>query len=147
MSADCGRPFSEELLSGFVDAVLSQGDHQRVRLHIEQCEHCRGRVEELATLRRAALETTFKPPIDDQWNEAPRGVVSRLARNLGWLVLVVWALATVALLVWLPEQGSAEPFARFVIIGSLVGWAALLISVAIDRFKARRKDIYREVEK
>ena len=73
LPAPCGRRFPEELLSGYLDRALTQGEEQRVRVHVEDCAACRTLLDELAALRETAMTTRFQIPPDDQWDdgEAP----------------------------------------------------------------------------
>ena len=64
MSERCERSFDEALLSGYLDRALTQGDEQRVRVHVEDCGTCRTALDEMARLRDATLQTEFKLPAD-----------------------------------------------------------------------------------
>ena len=41
----------DEMLSGYLDGELTQGDRQRVQLHLESCAKCRTAFDEMAELR------------------------------------------------------------------------------------------------
>ena len=129
--APCGRRFPEELLSGYLDRALTQGEHQRVRVHLEDCAACRGLLAELAALRETAMNTRFLIPADDQWNERPRGGLSRVLRGGGWLVATA------------PES----LFEKLLIFGGASGGALLFLSALVDRLRALPGDRYRRVEK
>lgn len=141
----CG--IDRELLSGFIDEVLTQGDRQRVRVHLSACVDCRQEVEDLMAIRTAARTTRFLPVDDGQWDETPRGGISRWSRNVGWLLLLVWLLATVGLVVVRPAWSGNRWVEHFLVVGSIVGWGALLLSAGLDRLRARRTDVYRGVRK
>lgn len=143
--AACGR--QNEELSGYLDGMLTQGDAQRVRLHLERCDRCRRLVEDMSQNRRAAMTTRFVPVSDDQFDETPRSLVSRVARDLGWGVLLVWLLVTLGLALWLPKDISEDTWTRVLLGGSLVGWGALFLSALLDRLKTMKGDIYRGVRK
>jgi anti-sigma factor RsiW len=147
MSDNCGRTFDEALLSGYVDRVLTQGDRQRVELHLEACRSCRTLVDELADLRAAALSTVFPVPDDRQWDERPRGPASRAARRAGWIVLLVWLLGAGAYAAYhlaLVTEGWTE---RLLVFGGFSGLAVLLLSVLLDRIRDMKTDRYRGVLK
>ena len=89
----------------------------------------------------------FELPTDDQWNEAPRGLASRLSFGLGWLLLLVWAIGILGLVVghlWSEALSLTE---KLVIFGGLSGGALLLLSVLIDRLKTMGRDPYRRVQR
>lgn len=93
MTARCGRTFDEILLSGYIDGTLTQSEEQRVRIHLEDCPVRRRAVAEMAGLREVAMSSQFRMPLETEWSENPRTGGSRLSFGLGWLLLLVWALA------------------------------------------------------
>lgn len=147
MNETCGRSFDEALLTGYLDGVLTQADDQRVRLHLEECADCRRLIEEMRETREATMTTRFELPADDQWNEAPRGLASRMSFGLGWVVLLIWAVGLVGLVVghlWSDDLPLTE---KLLVFGGLSGVALLLLSVLIDRLKTLRDDPYRRVQR
>ena len=147
MSSNCGRTFDEALLTGYLDGVLTQADRQRVRLHLEECVDCRRLIDEMSETREATMTTRFELPADDQWNEAPRGLASRLSAGLGWTLLLVWLVGMAGLLVghiWSDEMPLIE---KLLIFGGLSGIVLLFLSALIDRLKTMRTDPYRRVQK
>ncbi len=147
MSGNCGRTFDEALLTGYLDGVLTQADDQRVRLHLEQCEECRRLIDEMRETREATMTTRFEVPTDDQWNEAPRGLASRLSFGLGWMVLLLWVTGMLGLVVGHVGSAGVSVAEKLLLFGGLGGGALLFLSVLIDRLKTMRKDPYRRVEK
>jgi len=143
----CGRRFAEELLSGYLDDALTQGDDQRVRLHLEDCPNCRAQVEEMSKLREVTMSTRFVEPRDDQWDERPRGTASRLSRGVGWLLVVAWLAIVAGFAAWqFATSPEALTLKTFVFAGVL-GVVLLFLSVVIDRVKAMKTDRYRGIEK
>jgi len=146
-AASCGRRFDEELLSGYLDGALTQGERQRVRLHLEDCPACRAELAEMTDLREAAMSTRFALPADDQWNEAPRGAVSRLSRGTGWLLVVVWIVAVAGFALWELATGPASLVEKLLVFAGLSGAALLFVSVLVDRLRTWPVDRYRRVPK
>ena len=147
MNEKCGRTFDEALLTGHLDGALTQADDQRVRLHVEQCADCRRLIDEMRETREATMTTRFELPADDQWDEAPRGLASRLSFGLGWILLLIWAVGLLGLVVghlWSDAMPLTE---KLLLFGGLSGGALLFLSVLIDRLRTMRKDPYRRVEK
>lgn len=147
MTQACPRAFDETLISGHLDGELTQATAQRVRLHLEDCVHCRALLEDLRTMREAAVSTEFVKPDDTQWDERPRGTTSRFARGAGWLVLVVWAVAVTVFGLWQFWRSAANLGERLMVFGGISAVALLFISVVLDRIASARTDPYREVEK
>lgn len=143
----CGRRFDEELLSGFLDRALTQGDEQRVRLHLEDCPECRTRLAEMTALREITMSTRFAFPADDQWDETPHGPVSLWSRRLGWALLGTWAAGLACFLLWQMASGPEGLLEKSLVFGGLLGAALLFISVLSDRLRAMPSDRYRNVFK
>jgi anti-sigma factor RsiW len=141
------HPIDPTMLTGFIDGVLTQGDRQRVAVHLETCEECRRTVEEMRMIRDVARSTPFRTLTDDQWSEAPRSSLSRWARNAGWALLALWLVATIVLITVLPDQDVDPGLGRVMIWGAVAGWLALFASAALDRYATARTDVYRAVKK
>lgn len=140
-------PFDESLLSGYLDGELTQGEAQRVRVHLEDHPESRRLLEEMAAMRDAALSTRLPVPDDDQWDPAPRGPLSRMSRRIGWLLVLVWMAATVTLGVrgwWTADAPwTVKAFAVVAVGGPLL----LLVSVLVDRLRVMKTDRYRRVKR
>ncbi len=147
MTEGCNRRFDEELLSGYADAALSQGDEQRVRVHLEDCAICSDRVREIHTLREATMGSEFEVPQDDQWKETPRTGGSAFSSSLGWLLVAVWAVASTAYGLFEYARSGEDLVWKLLAFAGLGGFALLLVSVALDRLKTWKTDRYTEVEK
>ena len=137
----------DELLSAHLDGELTQAAGQKVRIHLEGCRHCRVLLDELRTMREAAMSTEFSKPDDSQWDERPRGGASLVVRGVGWIFAVVWAVAFAAYALWQFWQGSANLVERLLVFGGLSAVTLLFLSVLLDRLSSARTDPYREVEK
>ena len=145
--SDCGRPFDESLLTGYLDGVLTQEDAQGVRIHLEDCGTCRELMEDLEMMRKTTMGTQFSVPDDDQWDERPRGTASGFASGVGWTMLLLWVVGIAGFALgqlWSSAQGALE---KLLIFGGLSGGALLFLSVLIDRLRARETDRYRRVKK
>jgi predicted anti-sigma-YlaC factor YlaD len=147
MTDRCPTAFDETLISGHLDGELTQGAEQKVRLHMEDCSHCRQLFEELAAMREAALSTEFRTPRDSQWDERPQSGATFALRSVGWLVAIVWAVGLAGFALWQWWQGSDNLVERLMVFGGLSAFALLFLSVLADRIQAARTDPYREVEK
>lgn len=147
MAERCPSGLDRSLLSGHLDGELTQAAEQRVRIHLEDCAACRASYQELVELREATMGTRLEHPTDDQWREAPRGVVSTASRGLGWTFLILWILATAGFGLWQVWQDVDDPFERLLVFGGLSALVLLFLSVLLDRLRARRSDPYEEVER
>ncbi|MDJ0925868.1 MAG: zf-HC2 domain-containing protein [Acidimicrobiia bacterium] len=140
--------FDEALLSGYLDGELTQGDAQRVRLHLEGCAACVSTMEQLSTLRETTMNTEFQIPEDTQWDETPRGALSRLFHNFGWLIAAGWVVGLVAYVIWQMATGSESVQWEGVLgFALLLALGLIVLSALLDRLKTRKNDPYRKVLK
>ena len=144
---DCGRPFEEALLSGYIDGVLTQGDEQRVRVHLEDCAECGEKVSAIRALREATMTTQFDVPADDQWSEAPRTDGSVSALRVGWVLVVLWAVGSTGYGLYEFATAEGPIFWKLVAFAGIAGFALLLLSVLLDRVATWKDDPYRQVRK
>lgn len=147
MAERCPTSFDETLVSGHLDGELTQAAEQKVRIHLEDCGHCRSVLEEFRALREATMSTEFSTPKDNQWDERPRSGASFAARSTGWIAAVIWAVFVATYTMWQVWQGTESLFERMLVFGGLSAFALLFLSVLLDRINAARTDPYREVEK
>lgn len=143
----CPTGFDDTLVSGYLDEELTQGDAQRVRLHLEDCAPCRQMYAELGEIRAASRSTPFRPPPDDGWDERPRGSLSLVSRNVGWLLLGVWAVVVVGVALWALATSPGTLLEKLIPVS--VGGAVVLLflSVLLDRLRTLKTDRYRRVQK
>jgi predicted anti-sigma-YlaC factor YlaD len=139
--------FDEALLTGYLDRMLSQGDRQRVDLHLESCSSCRSLFDTMTAVRGAARETRFAVPSDEQWQERPRTTGSRWARTAGWSLLAVWAVTLCAFLLFQLASSGEPLWEKVAVLGGLGAAGILLVSVLLDRLHDLPTDRYRGVQK
>ena len=143
----CQRPFPEELLTGYMDRALTQSEEQQVRLHVESCTSCRQLIDEMSTLREAAASTPFATPAKDEWDELPKTLLSGASRSLGWLILLIWAIALVLFVGWQVATSPGAWTEKALIFGSGTGLSLLLLSAFLDRRRTLRTDRYTRVRR
>lgn len=147
MADQCPCSFDETLISGHLDGELTQAAEQKVRIHLEDCPHCRTLLGDLQTLREATMSTEFSKPDDNQWDERPRSSTSFLTRSTGWVLAVAWLATVIGYGLWTMWQSMDNILERLLVFGGLSALALLFISVVLDRVVSSRTDRYREVEK
>lgn len=147
MTTTCERPFDEELVSGYLDGALPQGQAQRVRLHLEDCGECRKLHREIQTLRQTARSTRFETPGDDEWPELPRTRPSLWSRFAGWTLLIGWAVAVAVFALWRFLAHAGDPLQVFLVLGLPGALLLLFLSVLFDRLRDLKTDRYRGVHR
>jgi predicted anti-sigma-YlaC factor YlaD len=140
--------FDEALLSAYLDDELTQEESQRVRLHLEECASCRATFEGMKEIREATMTTPFATFDDGQWDERPRGPLSRLLRGGGWALLLIWILGVSYIGLREVSAGPSMTGPEILLVFGLVGGGVLLfLSVLIDRLQTYKTDRYRRVQK
>ncbi len=139
--------FDEALISGYLDRELTQGDDQRVRIHLMECARCRALADELTNIREAAMSTSFPVPDDRQWDETPRSGLSTFLRNFGWTLLVLWVVGLSGFMLWHLITDGEDLVEKLLVFGAWLGFGLVFLSVLMDRLKSYKTDRYRGVEK
>lgn len=139
--------FDESLISGYLDGELTQGEAQRVRVHLEDCAECRATADDLRHLKEATMTTEFQVPDDTQWDETPRTGLSGVLRNAGWAIAAVWLAITIGFVVWQVATDSENLFETVIVFGFWLAAGLVLLSVLIDRLQTRKTDPYRRIQK
>ena len=137
----------EELLTGYIDAELTQQDSQRVAIHIEQCEECRKTYRELQQLQHAVHETRYPELEQEALDKMMNDMTSRTVQGVAWFALSAGLAMIIAFAVyafWI-ETGMSwyEKLAMSLIWGGGIG---LFVSVLRQRLIARKTDKYRRVK-
>ena len=147
MSDQQGTTFDEALLSGYLDGELTQAQAQRVRIQLEDSAAARTLLEELRQMRQATISTRFPVPSDDQWDERPRGLSSRLSRYFGLGTMAIWLVAIAVFALWMMAHSSGHWGVPLFVFGGMAGLGLVMLSVVLDRLRTLKTDRYRKVQK
>lgn len=139
--------FDEALISGYLDGELTQGDEQRVRIHLEDCTDCRNVAYEMRRIKEATMTTEFQAPDDTQWDETPRGSVSGFLHNFGWMIALAWLVAIIGYGIWQAVTDVENLWEVVLVFGLWLGFGLVFLSVLIDRVRTFKTDPYRRIEK
>ena len=137
----------EDMLSTYLDGELTQGENQRVRIHLENSADAREEFRQLLALKRVTSELAFSPPPDDRMDELQNRLSVKAPRQLGWILAVIgsiaWAIYATYLFV------TSDMFwLRKSIIGSIaIGLLLVLVSIARQRMLELPHDRYRGVKR
>ena len=136
-----------ELLSGYLDGELTQGDRQRVELHIETCPACQKTFDEMTCLRNDVGKLSFGEMSSEEWSKIMNGVTVRTSRFFGWVLYIGSLLLLIG-------YGSYEfaiddevpALIKTGIAGVVIGIILLLVSVIRQRMISARHDKYKDVQ-
>lgn len=137
----------EGLLSGYLDGELTQGDRQRVEVHMEACDECRQTYEHMTQLRNQIGGLPVGKLSSGEWDQIMHGVSIRTSRGLGWLLyltglVVLVAYAAIAFL----RDNTIDAVIKVCVAAIVIGILLLLISVIQQRRTAAKTDIYKDVQ-
>lgn len=138
----------KNLLSAFLDGELTQAGHQRVRIHLEDCEECRAELQQLRELKNLTGSLEFVDPPEDKMREFEQRLSVQAPRRLGWGLLLAGVVVWVAYAVYLFATSPTLPSWEKLTVGAVViGLVLLLISVARQRWLELPHDRYRGVKR
>ena len=94
------------------------------------------------------MNTEFQVPEDTQWDETPRGALSRFLHNFGWLIAGMWVVGIAAYLIWqIATDSESVQFESLLGFGVFLAFGLIVGSAVVDRMKTRKNDPYRKVLK
>lgn len=137
-----------ELLSGYLDEELVQGDQQRVRVHLSQCENCRQVYNQMSQLRKAVSKSLSQPELSQQqWEKIMNDIPARVSRSIGWVLLIVGAITLSGFLIWHFAIDDEIPlFVKITTSAIFFGVVSLFVSVLRQRWVAQKTDRYKDVQ-
>jgi anti-sigma factor RsiW len=137
----------DDMLSGYLDGELTQGDRQQVEVHLETCAGCRSVYDQLASLRQTVGQMSFEQMSQERWGAMMNDVTVRTSRGAGWLLYVAGLIVVCGYAAYAFMIDDAVPALIKSGAGALVvGLLLLFVSVLRERLMARRTDKYEDVE-
>ena len=139
---------TEELLSPYLDEELLQFKVQLVENHLRECASCK---ETLATYRKLRQEMKglqFSEPDKAQLAANRPPIVIKVTRGTGWLLVIAFAVTMICFGAYeFVTEPAVDAFVKIVVLGFILGFVLLFISVLHERIIQGKTDKYKEVEK
>lgn len=144
------HPVEHRELMRLLDGELSDGERRRVEEHLAACTECR---REVAVYRSIGEDLASGDGVGHGRGRAGVGgstwdaVHRRITRPTGWILLVAGAVCWLAWGVWsyvTPPGVAIEKLATGALV---IGLVILFASVACERWRDRKTDPYRDVER
>lgn len=137
----------QELLSGYLDGELTQGDRQRVEVHVASCAACRKTFEQMSQLRDEVGRLEFGEMGPGEWSAALNGAGVKTSRWLGWVLYVGGAVLLVGYGIYeFIVDGKAPSIIKVGVVGLYLGLGLLFVSVLRQRMIASKSDNYKDVQ-
>ena len=136
-----------ETLMRYLDDELTPEGRERVERHLSGCTECRREVEMFRRVKRDLSELPGGPLRDGGRGSVWDAVSRRVARPLGWLLLVAGAVLWGGWAAWVFVTAEAALFEKLFTGAVVIGLALLLASVGWERYREWQHDPYRDVRK
>ena len=137
-----------DLLSGYLDEELTQGDYQKVDVHLRDCPACQKTINEMRLFRNAVASSQQPEKLaDGQWEKIVNDLPGKASAGTGWVFLIAGVLTLAGLGIW--EFAVADDILIGVKIGvGAVGFGVLLLFVSVlrQRLISWRTDKYKDVK-
>lgn len=137
----------DDALSGYIDGELTQQDRQRVELHCQQCDTCRGHLDDLLALRERMGQARLSPIGEDRWRETMNDSTVKSTRSIGWILFLAGCIGVTLLIAHALFIDAGLSVQEKFLFGALYGGLGLLlVSVIRQRWIESKTDKYNDVE-
>ncbi len=137
-----------DLLSGYLDNELTQGDQQRVEVHLRECDKCRQILDDMTRLQGVISQTQSRPSLpEERWDQIMNDLPSRASQGLGWILLIAGAVTLLGLAIWefaIDDQVTLP--VKLAVAGVWFGLLFLFMSVLRQRLLSWKTDKYKDVK-
>lgn len=134
-----------ETLMRYLDGELPPGDRERVETTLSDSTETRREMELFRAMKEdlAGLSFSPTPRSDSVWSRVNR----KLARPLGWTLVVAGAAVWVAYGSWIYITSPVEPWEKLATGAIVIGMLVLLATVIAEQYRAYSTDPYRDVQR
>jgi len=130
----------------YVDGELTNDERARMEEHLKTCSQCGEAVRAYRRMRELSRQLRFREPPPEFWDEYPQGVLNRLGRGIGWVLVIVFGLVLAVYgLVSLWIDSHTPLTVKFCLTGLLAGFGVLLGTVLRQRLREAKTDPYKEI--
>ena len=142
----------KELMMGYLDDELDEGQSKALEAHLAGCKECSGELEEFRKLKQITEGVTLAEPEDRLWEQYWGGVYNRTERSFGW---ILFGVSGILLLMYagfkcieaIVKDPTVGVLLKAGLLALIAGAAILLVSVARERLYFRKRDRYKDVRR
>lgn len=137
-----------ELISGYLDDELTQGDYQRVGVHLQSCERCRQMLDEMTKLRGAVALSQPRAELEsERWERIMNDLPARASRGIGWILFISGLVTLLGLAIWeFAIDNEVQLHVKLAVAGIWFGLLFLFLSVLRQRLVSWKSDKYKDVK-
>lgn len=137
----------EQMLSGYLDGELTQGDRQRVEVHIDACPSCQRVYDDLSELQDQVGQLKLDRMSPSEWSSIMSNVPIKGSRSIGWILLIAGSVIISVYGMWeFATDDTVPALVKTSLFAIYLGLAFLLISVGWQRLVERKTDKYKDIE-
>ena len=138
----------DELLSGYLDDELTQGDFQRVEVHLRSCEKCRQTLDAMTKLQKAVANSQAAAELEqERWEKIMTDLPAKASRGIGWILFIAGFITLVSVAIWeFAVDDNTALHVKLAVGGIWFGLLFLFLSVLRQRIVSRKTDKYKEVQ-
>lgn len=144
--ANCDK--MNELISGYLDEELVQGDRQKVEVHLRSCSSCRQVFDDMKKLRDAVSKSSVEVELSkEQLELIMNDLPAKAASGIGWIFLITGVLFLIGFATWHFAIDDEIPMlVKLAVCGTGFGLVSLFVSVFRQRMLAMKTDRYKDVQ-
>ena len=137
-----------ELISGYLDDELTQGDYQRVDVHLRSCDKCRQVLDDMTKLRGAVANSQTRMELENErWEKIMNDLPARASAGIGWVLFISGCVTLLALGIWHFAIDNEVPIGvKLGVSGVFFGLLFLFLSVLRQRLISWKTDKYKDVK-
>ena len=137
-----------ELISGYLDDELVQGDRQRVEIHLRSCSDCQQKLDDMTKLQGAISDGSPKSELsNEQWEKIMNDLPAKASRGIGWILFIAGLITLIGYAVWeFAIDDETTLLVKLATSGVVFGLIFLFISVLRQRLIAFKTDRYKDVQ-
>jgi uncharacterized membrane protein len=140
------------LVMAAIDGELGPDEKEEFEHYVRSYPECRDEWEQFKKVKEVTKQMKLQNPPDEIWHSYWLNVYNRIERGLGWIFLsigtiIVLVFAAYQFLIGLFGDANLPVIVKAGILLLVAGVIVLLISVARERFFARKSDPYKEVQR
>lgn len=153
MSDPSGRdPRAQRLLMGGLDGELSAEQREELDRLLDADPSLRAEWKRLTKVKEVTETMTLRRPPDEIWEDYWTSVYNRVERGVGWILVSLGAIVLLSYALWHAAQefladASLPGFVKIAVLLTVVGVAALVVSVVREKLSLGRKDPYKDIQR
>jgi hypothetical protein len=134
---------SHEDLMRFIDGELPPDEHARLEAEVAASTELARELAIFKSIKSGFRDLSFQA--DTYHHSVWDSVNSNLTRPVGWIFVIVGAVAWMAYGVWVFTRSPVDPWEKLAVGAVVIGTILLLASVIWERYRDWLTDPYRDV--